>query len=380
MEANGGTMINKVYIPINVLIVDDNEVNTMILANMLELFGIIPLQLHNGINAIEQAKMQVFDLVFIDHLMPIMDGVETTSALREQAINSQSIIIIGLTAQNNEEIKRLFLKAGANDIYEKPIGINEVDKILIQWCAELYSKSGVDNSQYNDFTHNKDDLLKKLMDEMEGIDYMLGLHYALGNPSHYFNILEASLKDIQTYREWMEKSLNHNVFFQELRIGLHNLRNVFLHIGATKLSDDVKKLEACINSSDLDEIMRRHHSFMNEVENFKKQLIVVMEKFRKLSESRVEEQNIVYPPMSTWEYEQCLSITIYYIKRFEYDAILRELEKLIQRGPKSNLKIFEEIIQYMKDFNYEKALYLVLKLKNEIGKEPISIEHTTINL
>lgn len=85
---------------LKVLVVDDNRVNLRVAAGMLKRYGIVPAEVNCGADAIELVKKNKdFDMIFMDHLMPDMDGIETTKIIREiEGCGKDNLVIIALSA------------------------------------------------------------------------------------------------------------------------------------------------------------------------------------------------------------------------------------------------------------------------------------------
>jgi len=116
-----------------VLVVDDTEINLMIVEEMLMPLKIQVDTVSKGEDAIEAIKNQTYHLVLMDYMMPYMDGVETTKAIRELGYE---VPIIALTSDNSEETKEKFESAGINDFTEKPLELDRVKKLLLKWLPE----------------------------------------------------------------------------------------------------------------------------------------------------------------------------------------------------------------------------------------------------
>lgn len=117
-----------------ILIAEDNEINVCVALAILK-----PLQIQidiaeNGATAIEKLKSKEYDLILMDHLMPIMDGIETAKAIRSNPdIYYQQIPIIALSANAMSDAKANFIEAGMNDFIAKPIDANELLSKLKKW-------------------------------------------------------------------------------------------------------------------------------------------------------------------------------------------------------------------------------------------------------
>jgi two-component system sensor histidine kinase ChiS len=105
--------------PYSVLVVDDNDMNLMLIAKILELEGYQVASARNGREAIQSVVAKMPDLAILDVMMPDMDGYELCQKLRQPPLNV-NIPIVLLTAMNSEMEKSLATKAGANDIWSKP--------------------------------------------------------------------------------------------------------------------------------------------------------------------------------------------------------------------------------------------------------------------
>ena len=111
-----------------ILVVDDLESNLFVAESILSPYGITIDKALSGIEAIEKVVSgNTYDVIFMDHMMPIMDGIETTQKLRELGYNG---FIIALTANTLVGNKELFQSEGFNDFISKPIDVQQMDEIL----------------------------------------------------------------------------------------------------------------------------------------------------------------------------------------------------------------------------------------------------------
>lgn len=117
-----------------VLIVDDNEINRMVAEEMLKPAGIQTDTAVNGEQAFKMVQENRYDLVFMDHLMPVMDGLEAVRAIRAlEGEYFQNLPIVALTANVEPEQKEAYRKAGMNDYLSKPFEIKEIYRIIEEW-------------------------------------------------------------------------------------------------------------------------------------------------------------------------------------------------------------------------------------------------------
>lgn len=119
-----------------VLVVEDNAINQMVVATMLQKLGLSVHTANNGIEALELLEKSAFDLVLMDCQMPEMDGYQTTYHIRrDQRPLFANIPIIALTANAMIEDRERCLAAGMNDYLSKPISLHKLHSKLGKWLT-----------------------------------------------------------------------------------------------------------------------------------------------------------------------------------------------------------------------------------------------------
>lgn len=126
-------MIDFVAPDAKLLIVDDNEINIKIAKGLIAPLGCECVGALSGYDAIDKAKKQKYDIIFMDHMMPEMDGVEATHLIRETVPGYEKSPIIALTANVMEGVREMFLNEGMDDFVAKPIYVKELIKKIRQW-------------------------------------------------------------------------------------------------------------------------------------------------------------------------------------------------------------------------------------------------------
>ncbi|MBR6223938.1 MAG: response regulator [Lachnospiraceae bacterium] len=116
-----------------ILVVDDNSMNLKVFKNLIKLYDIIPDMAASGAEAIEYVKKKQYDMVFLDHMMPKMDGIETLQRMKEEELLPENTVVIALTANAVSGAREEYLTAGFNDYLSKPIEIPELEKQLMAY-------------------------------------------------------------------------------------------------------------------------------------------------------------------------------------------------------------------------------------------------------
>jgi len=119
-----------------VLLVDDVDINIIVAEAMLKEYKIVPDTALNGSQAVEMASKKKYDLIFMDHMMPEMDGVEATQKIRSLGGHNSGVPIIALTANAVSGAKEMFLKNGFNGFLSKPIDIQSLSSCLVKWLPQ----------------------------------------------------------------------------------------------------------------------------------------------------------------------------------------------------------------------------------------------------
>ncbi len=116
------------------LVVDDNEMNLIIAESVLLEYGAVVDTALSGGDALKLLKKNDYDLVFMDHMMPDMDGVETTAHIRKMPGEKfRRLPVVALTANAVGDARNLFLQSGMNDFLSKPLEVREIERVLRLW-------------------------------------------------------------------------------------------------------------------------------------------------------------------------------------------------------------------------------------------------------
>ncbi len=120
-----------------VLVVDDNAINRKVAIRMLKAYNFNLHEASSGVEAIELVKHQSFDMILMDHMMPEMDGIETTKIIHEECPETtENTIIIALTANAIQGAREVYLANGFHDFMSKPFERIQLHELLEHWIPE----------------------------------------------------------------------------------------------------------------------------------------------------------------------------------------------------------------------------------------------------
>jgi len=117
-------------------VVDDIETNLTVAEVMLDIFEIVPNLAYSGAEAIEMARTKDYDIIFMDHMMPEMDGLEATLHIRGLGGKNAAVPIIALTANAIKGTEQMFLGHGMDDVLLKPLEFEELNLCLRKWLPK----------------------------------------------------------------------------------------------------------------------------------------------------------------------------------------------------------------------------------------------------
>jgi PAS domain S-box-containing protein len=122
---------------LRVLLVEDTPVNRKVILNQLKLLGIAADCANNGEEALDQLEQHAYDIILMDCLMPVLDGYETTKALRLQEGENRHTIVIALTANAMKGEREKCLEVGMDDYISKPVAMEQLAEMLKVWAQRL---------------------------------------------------------------------------------------------------------------------------------------------------------------------------------------------------------------------------------------------------
>jgi signal transduction histidine kinase/CheY-like chemotaxis protein len=125
--------VNKIRNNIRILIAEDNIINQRVTQSIFKHLGFEIDIAHNGADAVEMADKKKYDIIFMDLLMPEMDGLTATKLLRSKEFKMP---VVAITASDDSEKKDEAILSGVNDFIYKPIKVEPIKEILIKWFSE----------------------------------------------------------------------------------------------------------------------------------------------------------------------------------------------------------------------------------------------------
>ena len=237
-----------------ILLVDDNEMNLKVAKGLLAPFKMQLDVAKNGKEAIQKVLANQYHIVFMDHMMPVMDGVEATKAIRKlQGSEYKELPIVALSANATAEAKEMFIKEQMSDFVAKPIRMKEMTECLLRWLPQdiVINAEKVLDTEETQPVENPADALPVI----EGLNVAEGIKNC-GSLELFYDLLNDFYKLIDTKSEKVENCLDKGLI-RDYTIEVHALKSMARMIGALELSEQFYQMEMLGNAGETELIKKR---------------------------------------------------------------------------------------------------------------------------
>ncbi len=244
----------------HVLVVDDSFMNIKVLEGLLKPYRLKVTTAGSGKEALEKIADRCYDFVFMDHMMPEMDGVECVRLIRARENEYyKTVPIVALTANAVEGAREMFMSQGFNDFMSKPVEVSALERVLKKYVSkDKIRYTGEEEEDTSD--QNTAEGLPAIGD----LDVKKGLLYC-GTVENYRNVLKVHATNgpdnIDKIRQFFEQK-----DFENYTIYIHALKSSMASIGADTLSEMSKDMEKAGKNGDIDYIEAHHEELMAEYE------------------------------------------------------------------------------------------------------------------
>lgn len=265
-----------------ILLVDDNDVNRRVFCSLLKDTGIKIDDVDSGFACLEQIRQQHYDLIFMDHMMPEMDGVETLHHMAETNHKCTDSPVIILTANAIAGVKEHYLKEGFSDYLSKPINTQKLESMLLKYLPDsLVQAAGAPTPATPDAEDSP-----ALLPELEEFDWDYAKRYF---PDE--KLLRQTVRDIYVSMDSDAEKMQgwYDMFAQEApaegaeaalenyRIMVHAVKSNTAMIGALLLSRLARVLEVAALKKNIARIRLVHPVFMEEFSAHQHRMAILVE-------------------------------------------------------------------------------------------------------
>ena len=267
-----------------ILVVDDVTMNLKVVEGLLKATKIQIDTAVSGSECLECVKTTPYQMIFLDHMMPEMDGLETLEHMKNLADNPNAQTpVIMLTANAIVGAKEEYIEAGFTDYLTKPIRETELLEMILKYLPEELvcenGGQGIEKSQDAQDMEQPEaggegaEPLQRL-EQLEGLDVKTGLTYCMNEEDFYIEMLQEFL---QADKASQLKHFLAEEDWDNYRTTVHALKSTSLTIGAAHLSGEAKALEMAAKEGNMDYIRSHHDGVMDEYKELTDHLKEILE-------------------------------------------------------------------------------------------------------
>ncbi len=328
-----------------ILAVDDTQMNLTVLQGLLRRTQVMIDTVTSGKEALEKVKMHRYDLIFMDHRMPEMDGIETLHEMRKMEHNeNKDVPIVVLTANVFNTGREMYAAEGFDDYLAKPIDSVKLEELLIRLLPPEKVHTMNDDGTYD--IPEEDNFVPVVVPD--GIDYEAAVQ-ACGGSQIFRQAAEEFLIDIEGRAARMEADLEKDDL-NDYTIQVHALKSSARLIGATRLSERAAYLESCGKSEDRKEIEQFHAYMLDDYRSY-------ADKIKMMLGVKPEDDK---PLLTAEQLEYYMMGLKELVQAFDFDSLdiaIREMSDY--RMPEDFKETFREIREAVMAVDREALLYVL---------------------
>ena len=334
----------------NVLVVDDADVNLLVFANLLKKTKIKIDTASSGVEMLQMVRMKHYDMIFLDHRMPGMDGIEAFHNMKKDVEGlNYNTPVVALTANAVLGARQLYIDEGFSDYISKPVDTVRLEQILLEYLPkDLIIKGEEIPVEEPKNIIEQEELYEEeravLDDDKEiesspyknipGIDYDAAVTNCGTEETFvqaleiFYNTLDKKADEIENYER--DKDI------KNYTVKVHALKSAARLVGALELSADAKYLEECGDKNDVSEIEAKTPALLKKYRDYKDVLAKVF--------GSNDEEDMSLPEISKADLQELYSLIKGFAADFDLDNIDRMIEETKNfRIPESEREKFEKV-------------------------------------
>lgn len=323
------------------LVVDDTPVNLSVIRNLLKRTKVQIDTANSGDEGISYFRQKHYDVVFLDHMMPDKDGIETLKEMKgiKDTPNAETPVIC-LTANAISGMREMYINSGFDDYITKPVDPDRLESMLLQYIPKGKIAPASEDDGEDDY------FIPDFIFRLDALDVNSGLIHCGSRESYMLTLkmyLDAGPKnadEIEKY--WSVKDLKNTT------IKVHALKSTSRVIGALKLGDLAAKLEKAGDSGDTDTLDRELGDLLTQY----RQLISDLEPLNDIKDDEAEDDR---PVISEKDMKEAYTALTEFCASFDYDSVVNIVESLKgYRFPEEEATRFDAVKKAVDNFDYDK--------------------------
>lgn len=349
---------------ISALLVDDNLINLKVEKGYLGKYNINVDVCDSGKTCLEKIKDKRYDVIFMDHMMPKMDGVETMKLIRKGNTKNATSPIVLVTANAITGVREEMLGAGFDGFVSKPIERTELEKELLKVLpSEKIQVVPTNRNAGENKGKSKNEYqweqLRKL--EVSGINLDKGIKYC-GDKDVYKEVLQITVdgaKDkLQRYTNLIMEGN-----YEELRILVHSMKSGAANLGAEKLSGMAEKMETGLSSGNMKYVHENSDKFIEYYQEIVEKISEVLYEIKSYNFIK-NEDNKEIEKISHLALEKEIRTMEYLISELAAEECIDSIDRILQSDiDNEKAKLFVKIKEALTRYDMEEAKKKLQDLK-----------------
>ena len=339
---------------IKVLIVDDNVINRKVARGFLKSYEFDLTEAESGPEAIELVRDNRYDIIFMDHMMPMMDGIEATEIIRRDCgENGTAPAVIALTANAMEGMREQFLSNGFQDFIAKPLDRKELNQLLLRWVPEKYRQTETEGNGAEE--HWNPESIR-----IEGVDMKAAMQFFSGAEEEFLDLLELYCMDGKRKTELLRQLVDSDV--QRYQIEVHGLKSASANIGAMDLSAMARAQENAAAKGDSAFIAREFPALLKAYESLLQNIGSFLEQRRRKDDTEAAK----LPALTAQELKEQVGTALDQLEHFRSRECAGSVEEILRHelpeDMKERLLQIQEQLKLYEDDNAEELLRQLLAI------------------
>lgn len=358
-KQNGSTLGVMQISDVQVLVVDDNFVNLRVASGIMKSYGLRVDTVSSGMEAIELCKENQYQLIFMDQMMPEMNGVESMEEIRKISpyyAKGGVCKVIVLTADAISGARRELMEQGFDEYLGKPINLKQMERLFVKFLPK--EKITIQQAAVKETDKEREGGEKKeiayLENALEGVEVQTGINNCGGSLEDYLKVLKIAWDYGERQLEEL-KILQKQQNYEDYTIKVHSMKSTAMNMGAIELSDKAKAQEMAGRKGDYAYIDEHVEAFIQEYQALLEKIEEVLKKYD-LLENMEETEQMLQEDMIF----QVLRNIENHIENFAFSQIFEILEEVKKcKMSEKYKKVFEQIKVWMDDLQVEKIQQLI---------------------
>ncbi|MCR5742124.1 MAG: response regulator [Lachnospiraceae bacterium] len=263
-----------IYAPTaDILIVDDSDMNLNVFRELLAPTAICIDTASSGVDALLMIAKKHYDIIFLDHIMPEMDGLETLDAIKNSSHKCIGVPIIALTANAGTGAKNTYITAGFKDYLAKPVRFSDFQQMLMEYLPKrkysMKASGSIPAANKPPRSMTKLDRLGELLDTQSG------LSYCADDEQFYYSMIDMYTEQFEEKRDGLLKAYDEKEFYDYIAIS-HSIKSMSKTVGATALYEEAlahekagKEHDTAFMDENLDGFLRRYEELIIKLRTIK---------------------------------------------------------------------------------------------------------------